>query len=140
MTPYLLRLVPALLLPVGAVVHAADPASPASAGNLLQALLGLTVVLGLMAGAVWLLRRFGLAQPASAGAVKLVGGLNVGHRERILVVEVADQWIVVGVAPGRVSSLATMAKQESTALAAPAPTSKSFSAWLQQTIEKRNGR
>ncbi|MGH8809782.1 MAG: FliO/MopB family protein, partial [Noviherbaspirillum sp.] len=80
-----------------------------------------------------------LSQTASAAStVKVIGGVNVGSRERILVVEVAEQWIVVGVAPGRVNTLSTLPRQE---IAAPdsAPAAKNFSTWLKQTIEQRNG-
>jgi flagellar protein FliO/FliZ len=135
---------PALLSPValcigGSAHAAAEQAGPASAGSLFQVLLGLIVVLGLMAGAAWMLRRFGLAKTTFAGTVKIIGGVNVGTRERILVVEVADQWIVVGVAPGRVNTLSTMPRQENVAESEAAPVAKNFSAWLKQTIDKRNG-
>jgi flagellar protein FliO/FliZ len=131
----------ACALPFAAVAASAraGDAAVASAGNLLQVLLGLVVVLGCMAGAAWAVRRFGLAKSASAGAVKVIGGVSVGTRERVMVVEVADQWIVVGVAPGRVNALSTMPRQEGIALSEPAPVAKNFSAWLKQTIEKRNG-
>lgn len=134
------RTIPLVLWSFAACAQAAEPAAPASAGSLLKVLFGLIAVLALLAGTAWLLRRFGVANTASPGAVKLVGGLSVGGRERILVVEVADQWIVVGVAPGRVSALSTMPKQEGVALPPSAPMTKSFSSWLQQTIDKRNGR
>ncbi len=113
-------------------------AVPSTAGNLFQVLLGLVVVLALMAGAAWLLRRFNTAKGISNANIKIVGGISVGSRERVVVVEIADQWIVVGVAPGRVNSLATMQKQETT-LTPEAPSSGNFSSWLAQTIEKRNG-
>jgi flagellar protein FliO/FliZ len=120
-------------------VQAADQAGPASAGSLLQVLLGLFVVLGLMAGAAWMLRRLGLARTATtASAVKVIGGVNIGSRERILVVEVADQWIVVGVAPGRVNTLSTLPRQEILPMPESNPVAKNFATWLKQTVEKRN--
>ncbi|HAN55494.1 MAG TPA: flagellar assembly protein FliO, partial [Betaproteobacteria bacterium] len=70
-------------------------------------------------------------------AVRVVGGVSVGGRERVLIVEVADQWIVVGVAPGRVNALATMPRQENDVLTT-APAAQNFSSWLKQTMEKRN--
>lgn len=126
------------------MAHAAETAAPASsAGGLFQVLLGLVVVLGLMAAAAWSIRRMGLVKNTSASNVKIVGGVNVGNRERVLVVEVADQWIVVGVAPGRVNALSTMPKREMPA-APVAPMAdagpQNFSAWLKQTIDKRNAR
>lgn len=122
-------------------VHAADTAAAgtASTGNMVQALLGLVLLLGLMAAAAWALKRFGIAKTNGGTQIKIVGGLSVGSRERILVVEVADQWIVVGVAPGRINTLSTMPRQESVAAPDAAPAAKNFSAWLKQTIEKRDG-
>lgn len=112
-----------------------------TAGNLMQVTLGLLVVLGLMAAAAWVLRRFNTTKGNNAAQIKIIGGVNVGNRERVMVVEIADQWIVVGVAPGRVNALATMARpevtQETTIVTDAAP-SKNFSSWLAQTIEKRN--
>ena len=112
-------------------------ATTSTAGNLMQVTLGLLVVLGLMAAAAWVLRRFNTAKGNNAAQIKIIGGVSVGNRERVMVVEIADQWIVVGVAPGRVNALATMAKQETTIVTDAAP-SKNFSSWLAQTIEKRN--
>ncbi len=113
-------------------------AAPSTAGGLFQVLLGLIVVLGLMAVLASVLRRFNAGKGPGNADIKIIGGVNVGNRERVIVVEVADQWIVVGVAPGRVNALATMQRQETT-LATDAPPAKNFSAWLTQTLEKRNG-
>lgn len=121
-------------------VHAAEPSGAAAAGSFFQVLLGLAVVLAMMAAAAWALKRFGAARPAGAANIRIVGGVSVGGRERVLVIEAADQWIVVGVAPGRVNALATMPRQESAAPLAQIPDTKNFSAWLRQTMEKRNAR
>lgn len=101
---------------------------------------GLLVVLGIMVGIAWLLKRSGLTNIGGNGVpVKVIGGTSVGPRERIVVVEIADQWLVVGVAPGRVNTLATIPRQEyDTAPITPA--GKNFSSWLKQTIDKRHGR
>ena len=134
---FLSRLLP--LLGAATSVQAAGQSAPASAGSLFEVLPGLIIVLGLLAAATWLIRRLGLSKTASAPTVKIIGGINVGNRERILVVEVADQWIVVGVAPGRINALSTMERQE--VVVQPEPPSddaKNFSAWLKQIIEKRN--
>lgn len=133
-------LAPATLAPAPAVPAVA---SPATGG--LQVLFGLIVVLGLLAGAAWLLKRYGPVRGVGSSNIKIIGGVSVGNRERVIVVEVADQWIVVGVAPGQVSALSTMPRQEdaspiasTAARGANAPASN-FSGWLKQTIDKRNG-
>lgn len=112
--------------------------APSSAGSLLQVIFGLIVVLGLLAGALWVLKRVGGGRLAGGSVVKIVGGVSVGNRERVMVVEVADQWIVIGVAPGQVSKLADMPRQEQQQGAAALAGAPNFSAWLKQTIEKRN--
>jgi flagellar protein FliO/FliZ len=139
---------PLLLLSASVFAAPGTPASavaatsgPASAGSLLQVLFGLVVVLGLMAACAWMLRRFGAAKTSGGANIRIVGGVSVGTRERVMVVEVADQWIVVGVAPGQVRALSTMPKQD--AVLPPegevqAP--RNFSNWLAQTMEKRNGK
>ncbi|MFD2366391.1 flagellar biosynthetic protein FliO [Pseudoduganella sp. GCM10020061] len=113
-------------------------------GSLLQTIMALGVVLGLLAVMAWGLKRWGPRQPTGASNLHIVGALNLGGRERIVVVEVGDQWIVVGASPGRINALATMPRQEGLAAsaelqahAAPAP---NFAQWLKQTIEKRNAK
>ncbi|HVL75577.1 MAG TPA: flagellar biosynthetic protein FliO [Noviherbaspirillum sp.] len=128
---------PLFLLAGAAPAFGAD-APAGTAGSLLQVLFGLVVVLALMAGAAWLLRRMGVAGTGTANVARVVGGVSVGNRERVMVVEVADQWIVVGVAPGRVNALSSLPRQEIIPTH-PAPAQSSeFSAWLRKTIEKRN--
>jgi len=95
------------------------------------------VVLGLLIAVAWSMKKMGAGKHAAAGSLKIVGGVSVGNRERILVIEVADQWIVVGVTPTSISALSTMPKQEGIELSAAAPLAKTFSDWLKQTIDKR---
>jgi len=129
---------PAPVVAAQAPATATVTSAPSSAGSLLQVIFGLIVVLGLLAGALWVLKRVGGGRLAGGSVVKIVGGVSVGNRERVMVVEVADQWIVIGVAPGQVSKLADMPRQEQQQGAAALPGAPNFSAWLKQTIEKRN--
>jgi flagellar protein FliO/FliZ len=118
-------------------------AGPA-AGSLLQTIFALCLVLGLLAVLAWFMKRYGPKAQAGSAHVKLVGALNLGGRERIIVVEVGDQWIVVGASPGRVNALATMPRQPGTDNAAMLhphqPPASSFGEWLKQTIDKRNAK
>jgi flagellar protein FliO/FliZ len=151
--------VPATGVPAAGSPAAGSPAagSAVPAGSLLQILLALVLVLVVMMGVAWALKRFGLARNTAGAPIRIVGGISVSARERILVIEVADQWIVVGVAPGRVNTLATMPRQDggagfalSSGAAAldqalpgtsqPYAAQPNFAAWLKQTIEKRNGK
>jgi flagellar protein FliO/FliZ len=129
--------------PEPALVAAATPAGPA-AGSLIQTIFALCVVLGLLALLAWFMKRYGPKAQAGSAHVKLVGALNLGGRERIMVVEVGDQWIVVGASPGRVNALATMPRQAGADTGATLhphqPPASSFSEWLKQTIDKRNAK
>ena len=109
-------------------------------GSLLQTILALMLVLGLLLGLAWFMKRFGARVMGASANVKLVGALNIGGRERIMVVEVGNEWIVVGASPGRVNALATMPRQESTEIHAtvPTPAAGSFGDWLKNTLDKRH--
>jgi flagellar protein FliO/FliZ len=120
--------------------------SPVSDGGMLQVMLGLGLVLAVIAGGAWLLRRFGGMARGPASVVKVIGGSAVGQRERVVLVEVGDTWLVVGVAPGNVTALHSMPKGEST-VSIPNGTNTGspvgdarFSAWFKQVMEKRNGK
>jgi flagellar protein FliO/FliZ len=91
--------------------HAQGTASQAAAvpslggAGIVQAGFGLVLVLALLFGLAWLAKRFGLQRPMGGGNVRIIGSASVGQRERVVVVEVAGDWIVLGVAPGQVRSL-----------------------------------
>jgi flagellar protein FliO/FliZ len=79
--------------------------------NMMDALRGLAalaVVVALLMVLPWFFRKV-LGRKILGGSVaKIVGGVSLGTRERLLVVEVGARWIVVGVAPGRVNALANI--------------------------------
>jgi flagellar protein FliO/FliZ len=117
----------------------------ASAGSLLQTILALTFVLALLAALAWAMKRYGPRAGGPNTALRLVGSLSLGGRERIVVVEVGDQWIVVGAAPGRLNALATMPRQPQTdtetgTTVIPGASGATFADWLKQTIDKRHGK
>ena len=126
-----------------------NTASPA-AGSLLQTIVALSAVLALLAVLVWVMKRFGPKSHIGTAPVRLVGALSLGGRERILVVEVGKQWIVVGASPGRVNALATMPAavaepgavpgEDGAVLAGHQPPATSFGDWLKQTIDQRNAK
>ena len=67
-------------------------------------------MLALIWGAAWLLRRLNVGAPSAGSAIRVLATQALGQRERVVLVEVADQWLVLGVAPGRVSALSTLPK------------------------------
>jgi len=85
-----------------------EPVRSFAATGLLQAGLGLAVVIGLIFLFAWAVRRFGLQTSGKGQLVKVVSSAMVGQRERVVVVEIGDTWLVLGVAGGQVSALHTM--------------------------------
>jgi flagellar protein FliO/FliZ len=125
-----------------ASARAADavPAPGVGVGSLLQMLLGLTVVLGAFFGVAWLIKRSGALGTGGKQVLKLVSTVAVGTRERVVVVEIGDQWIVAGVAPGCVNQLACLPRGEITAAATAAAPAASFAGFLKQVMEQRNAK
>ncbi|WP_455212790.1 flagellar biosynthetic protein FliO [Kaarinaea lacus] len=78
--------------------------------GVIQVTFGLFVVLLIIAAAAWFTRRFGHFQGTAGGAVRIVGGLHLGTRERLVVVQVGEEQLLLGVAPGRVSTLHVLSK------------------------------
>lgn len=89
-------------------VRAADAVAVSPSGGVLKMVLGLTVVLAVMALIAWALKRMLPGVGGQQSVVRIVGSVSVGSRERVVVVEVADRWIVVGVAPGQVNGIANL--------------------------------
>ena len=100
---------------------------------------GLAVVLGLVGAAAWLLKRLSALPGTGASMIRVIGAAAVGQRERVVLVEVGDTWLLLGVAAGQVRRLHTMPKRES---ALPdninAPADQGFSLWLRRMMEKRS--
>jgi len=114
------------------------PVSPISIGGMLQVLFGLLIVLAVVAATAWLLRRFSFGQHAMGGAVRVVGGVALGPRERMVLVEVGETWLLLGVAPGQVNTLHTMQRPADALNTTALPAEQGFAAWLKQAMQKRS--
>lgn len=117
------------------------PPPGVSTGSVVQVISSLLLVLAAVLAVAWLLRRLQLPQQADVNALKVVSGIAVGPRERVVLVEVNDTWLVIGVAPGQVNALHAMPKGTVPAAATheTGMPQRSFQSWLKQQMEKRNG-
>jgi flagellar protein FliO/FliZ len=75
------------------------------AGALGQTLLWLLVVVGLILALAWLAKRVGGVHFQNAAGMKMLSVLPVGNKEKIALVQVGDKQLLIGIAPGRVSTL-----------------------------------
>ena len=78
---------------------------PISMTSLWQLTLGMVMVLALIVGLAWVLKRTGRFQMAAGGGLRVLGGLSMGARERVVLLQVGETQLLVGVAPGRVQTL-----------------------------------
>ncbi|TFY91030.1 flagellar biosynthetic protein FliO [Pseudomonas nabeulensis] len=104
--------------------------------------LALVVVLVCVLGCGWLARRVG-TRPLSPGKLlRVVSSTGVGQREKVVIVEVRGQWLVLGVTPQQVTALAQMDAPEPEPEAVVVP-GDNFSERLAMALKhnfKRKGR
>jgi flagellar protein FliO/FliZ len=95
--------------------------------------LGLGVVVALLFGALWALRR---GRPESLlprnDDCRILRGLSLGPRERLYVVAVGATQLVIGVSPGTISLLCELA----TPLAPAAPARAGFAEAMRKAAER----
>ncbi|MDP3608313.1 MAG: flagellar biosynthetic protein FliO [Methylophilus sp.] len=87
---------------------AADTTSPSPTMSVVKMVFGLIVVLGVMALFAWGAKKFLPGVASQPSVIRVVGGASVGTRERVVVLEVAGRWLVVGVASGQVTNIANL--------------------------------
>lgn len=83
---------------------------PVGLGNYLQMFFGLFIVVALVFGMAWFMKRMGNINGMIAGNLKVLGGVSVGQRERVVLVQAGDVQLLVGVAPGAVRPLHVLDK------------------------------
>ncbi len=110
----------ATFVPAVLAQQAGAPPPAGLSGGLVQATLGLAVVLALIWGAAWLVRRLTPAAGSVGSAIRVVAAQSVGPRERVVLIEVGEQWLLVGVAPGQVNALQALPKGAAPLPSAPA--------------------
>ncbi|UVL27030.1 flagellar biosynthetic protein FliO [Pseudomonas donghuensis] len=98
----------AVTQPAAAVV--APTASGSAAGQLTQLVLGLLLVLGLIFFLAWLLRRVQNAAPGSGQVIEILGSRALGPRDRLLLVQVGKEQILIGHSPGTIEALHVLAE------------------------------
>jgi flagellar protein FliO/FliZ len=123
------------LLVIPAPLLAAEAPIDATA-SLVQMLLALALIIGLLFAALHLVRRG--RRGGAGGLLHVLSATAVGPRERVVLLAVGDRVLVLGVAPGRVCTLATL-DHVPTAATSPstAPPAQDFQSWLKRTLERR---
>ncbi|SMC26168.1 flagellar protein FliO/FliZ [Andreprevotia lacus DSM 23236] len=110
-------------------------APPSLAGQFTQVVFALLLVLALVVAAAWLMRRFSMLPMAAGTRLRVVSGVMVGPKERVVIVEVDDTWLVLGVTAQAVNKLHERPRPEQAA-ASPAPLPP-FADWLSKALQRK---
>lgn len=113
-------------------VPAADALEPMVGTGLVQLGLGLLLVLALIVAMGWFMRRVSGLAGSAAGALRILGGLSVGTRERVVLIQVGEQQVLLGVAPGRVQTLHVLEQAVSVTPPAAKPFADNLAAALKR--------
>lgn len=84
---------------------AAPAAGPSPAAGVASMLGSLAFVLAIIFAFAWLLRRLQGMRAPRGGELRLEGGLQIGAKERVVVLQAGDTRLLLGVAAGRISLL-----------------------------------
>ncbi|MFZ5539316.1 MAG: flagellar biosynthetic protein FliO [Pseudomonadota bacterium] len=106
--------------------------APAEGPSLLPMVVALVFVLALIPLAMWLLKRLGGAQPAGSAGLRVVAQLALGPRERIVVVEAGERWLLLGVTAASINRVGSLPKGDASALAGSATSFASLMARVQK--------
>ena len=132
--PHVRRSIFLLLLPLP--VSAQETASSISIGTYLQAAFALAVIIALLLGTAWLARKVSGGKGFGHGGLRVLGGVALGPRERIVLVEAGESWLVVGIVPGQIRTLHVMPKGELPDQSTQGGET-SFAHWLHTISERR---
>ncbi|WP_447788918.1 MULTISPECIES: flagellar biosynthetic protein FliO [Pseudomonas] len=115
-----------------ATAAAAPAVSSGVAGQLTQLVFGLLLVLGLIFFLAWLLRRVQQAGPAGKGQViELIGSRALGPRDRLMLVQVGNEQILLGLSPGTITALHVLKEP----VQVPSGTDKATPEFAQRLLE-----
>ncbi len=108
---------------------------PVSLGNIVGTL---AFVLVLIVAVAWILRRSGVVSHVVKGnhILSVKHSQSIGTRERLVVVEIDNKWLLLGVTQENITRLMTMDKQESPA---STPLASGFHTALLNCIKPRTG-
>jgi len=71
---------------------------------------GLLLVVGLIFALAWLLRRMQGAAPRGGQVIEIIGSRTIGPRDRLLLVQVGKEQILIGHTPGSIEALHVLAE------------------------------
>ena len=113
-----------------------------SGGYLLQVFASLLIVIALMFAVLWALKRVNGVSRGASGQLRVLASVGLGQRERAVLISAGDKQMLLGVAPGSVTTLHIFDQpvvEMKTAEAGNAQATTSFSEVWKLAVSKRGG-
>lgn len=129
----LLLAMPAIAEEAAKATTGGPGASTGTLGTLLSLGAGLLAVIAIIYGCAWIIRRMNGMTGMNNNAIKVVSVMAIGARERIALIEVGGQQILLGITP---SAIRTLQVFEEPIVDAGNPNSGDFARRLQSMIGK----
>jgi len=76
--------------------------------NYIQMLFGLFAIVAFIFAVAWLIKRMGTLSPNQSNNLKIIAGLSVGQREKIVVVQVMGEQMLVGITQTNIQLLSKL--------------------------------
>lgn len=96
---------------------------------------GLLVVLVIFAICVWAIKQLQRQQIGSGNRLHIVGGLSLGMRERIVLVQAGKKQLILGVTPSRIETLHVLEGDDCLTQTQTPQTETLFAQKLKQVIQ-----
>ena len=131
-----------LSLPVAA--PAADmprqTARTVASGDIAAWSLGLLIVLGVFFLCVWGVRKLGGLTLGGGEKMRVVGGVSLGMREKVILLQAGKKQLILGVTPGRIDTLHVLEGEDCLLAEEPASsaTESGFAQKLLQAVKARS--
>ena len=107
--------------------------SPLATVNLIQTLLGLILVLGCIVLVAWLLKRSNRFHTTINGQLKVIAGLPLGTKERLILVQVGSEQVLLGVTSQQI----TLLNKLETPISTDQSDKRDFAEKLKDMVQKR---
>ncbi|MEI7840336.1 MAG: flagellar biosynthetic protein FliO [Methylococcaceae bacterium] len=106
-----------------------------SSSDFLTWAVGLLVVLAIFAVCVWAIRQLQSATQIDGERLQIVGGLSLGMREKLVLVQAGKKQLILGVTPNRIEMLHVLEGDDCLHKITVEPSENSFAYKLKQVMK-----
>ena len=103
----------------------------------LNMVMGLVVVIALILGLAWVLKKYARLPGHNQVDMKVLGGLSLGTREKAILIEVDNIRLLVGVAPGHIQTLHVLNDPTEESAAVKSKAVESFESKLEEVLDQQ---